>query len=121
MSLNGTSHIGCDEQIYSAPPLKADLVATCQNCRDGQIAEVTFRINIKPRSENTNRRLLAGGADPGPSPAGNCEYHFLDLCLGKIFDPFQLNVREVGQFIGWNHAVDYRWTFRLERFFDGLA
>jgi hypothetical protein len=32
--------------------------------------------------------------------AGKCEYRFLDLCLGEIFDPFQLNMRQIGQFVG---------------------
>jgi len=56
-----------------------------------------------------------------PSPTGNCEYRLLDLCLGKVFDFSQLHMRDVWQFIGWDHAVDNRRAFRLERLVDGLA
>ena len=44
------------------------------------------------RSAAASRRVL--------SFAGKCEYRFLDLCFGEIFDPFQVNLREIGQFVG---------------------
>ena len=40
------------------------------------------------------------------SPAGNREYLFLDFCLGVIFHFFQVDMRDVGQFIGRNDAID---------------
>jgi hypothetical protein len=44
------------------------------------------------RSEAASRRVL--------SFTGKCEYRFLDLCLGEICDLFQVNMREIGQFVG---------------------
>jgi hypothetical protein len=58
---------------------------------------------------------------PPPLRTRNCEYRLLDLCLGEIFDFFQLHMGSVGQFVRWNHAVDNRRAFRLECLVDGVA
>ena len=102
---------------------EADIGSVLNHVRLGPIAEVTFRIKISQdrKTPIITRPLLAEGADQVPSPASNREYLFLHLCHGEVFGSFQVNVREVGQFIGWNHAVDYRWTFRLKRLCDGLV
>ncbi len=58
---------------------------------------------------------------PPRSPAGHCEYHFLDPCLGEIFHLFHIDMRDVGQFVGRNDATDNGRAFGPERVVDGRA
>ena len=55
------------------------------------------------------------------SSAGHGEDCFLDFGLCEIADLLKVEMREVGQFVGRNHAVDNGRTFRVERLADGLA
>ena len=73
-----------------------------------------------PRNDNSIAPVTTAIAAPR-SPAGNCEYRFLDLRLGEIFGLFQIDMREVGHFIGRNDAPDDGRAFGLERLVDGLA
>jgi hypothetical protein len=58
----------------------------------------------------------------GPSsPAGRGEDCFFEFGLGVIAGLFQLNMREVGQFVGRDHAVDNGRAVALESLVDGIA
>jgi hypothetical protein len=94
------------------------LTAAGEDCRTGAAAEIppaSTMARKSAKSEVASNRLSFCSCErpkkqvkesSPPSPSCNCKYHFLYLCLGEIFDLFQLNVRDVGQFIGRNHAVD---------------
>ena len=71
----------------------------------------------------SSRRRRSPPLEPtGPSsPSGNCEYHFLDLRFCEVFRLFQIDMREVGHFIGRDDAVDNGRPFDPERLVDGLA
>jgi hypothetical protein len=56
-----------------------------------------------------------------PSTTSDGNYCFLNFCLGHIGNLLQLNVRDIGQFVGWNHAVDDRRAFGFKPLVDRLA
>jgi hypothetical protein len=71
------------------------------------------------------RGVAGGGQVPDQmaivSPAGNFEYRFLDFCLGEIAHCLEVEMRDVGQFVGRDHAIDNGRAVGLERLADGLA
>jgi hypothetical protein len=73
------------------------------------------------RCKDTRRRLYPYSYHRVLSAAGNCKYRLLDLCFGVVAGLFQLNMREVGQFVSRNHAVDNGRAIRLQRLVDGIA
>jgi hypothetical protein len=63
------------------------------------------------------RTSLAGAR----SSAGNCQNCFFDLRFRVVAHRFLLEMRDVGQFVGRNHAVDDGRAIRLQRLVDGIA
>src|ERR1700751_3997324 len=80
---------------------------------------------VSPAADASSRTPGDGhipyGYRRAPSPTGNCKYRFLDLCFGVITGLFQLNMREIRQFVSRNHAVDYGRTVGVEGFFDDIV
>src|ERR1700723_2270892 len=71
-------------------------------CRSGRVTATLWRAD-----DARDARAAFRPPAPWRSPAGDFEYRFLDFRLGEIAHRLKLKMRDVGQFVGRNHAIDY--------------